>query len=158
MWVRGVKWRKTLVSRRQRDKLAKTLPARGTAMKRWEGLAHGRLSFPARALVVAIGCANLVAQAQETPPAETAAEQPTTAEVPAATDLLAPEQLDILVAPVALYPDPLLVLILQGSTFPVDVVAAHRFLGKLPEQPELQPDPDWDSSRCACRPTWPACW
>jgi hypothetical protein len=115
-------------------------------MKRWEGLAHGRLSFPARALVVAIGCANLVAQAQETPPAETAAEQPTTAEVPAATDLLAPEQLDILVAPVALYPDPLLVLILQGSTFPVDVVAAHRFLGKLPEQPELQPDPDWDSS------------
>ena len=75
-----------------------------------------------------------------------AAEQPTTGDVPAETDLLAPEQLDILVAPIALYPDPLLVLVLQGSTFPVDVVAARRFLGKLPEQPELQPDPDWDTS------------
>ena len=76
----------------------------------------------------------------------TAAEQPSTGEVPAETDLLAPEQLDILVAPVALYPDPLLVLVLQGSTFPVEVVAANRFLGKLAEQPELQPDPDWDTS------------
>ncbi|MGH6903764.1 MAG: DUF3300 domain-containing protein [Geminicoccaceae bacterium] len=52
----------------------------------------------------------------------------------------------MLVAPVALYPDPLLVLVLQGSTFPVDVVAAHRFLGKLPEQPELQPIPAGDTS------------
>ena len=76
----------------------------------------------------------------------TAAEQPATGEVPAQTDLLAPEQLDILVAPVALYPDPLLVLVLQGSTFPIEVVAANRFLGKLAEQPELQPDPDWDTS------------
>jgi hypothetical protein len=122
-------------------------------MKRWEGPAHGRLPFPACALVIAIGCANLAVRAQEAPAAGAAAdqpaiadEQPASAEVPPETDLLAPEQLDILVAPVALYPDPLLVLVLQGSMFPVDVVAANRFLGKLPEQPELQPDPDWDSS------------
>jgi Protein of unknown function (DUF3300) len=122
-------------------------------MKRWEGPARERLSSLACAILVVIGCASIAAQAQEAPAAGAAAEQPaiageqpTTDKVPAETDLLAPEQLDILVAPVALYPDPLLVLILQGSTFPVDVVAAHRFLGKLPEQPELQPDSDWDSS------------
>ena len=105
------------------------------------------------AVIVAVGYTNVKAQAQETPPTgapaevvaeepATATEQPITDEALAETDLLAPEQLDILVAPVALYPDPLLVLVLQGSTFPVEVIAANRFLGKLAEQPELQPDPD----------------
>jgi hypothetical protein len=75
-----------------------------------------------------------------------AAEQPTTSDIPAEADLLAPEQLDILVAPVALYPDPLLVLVLQASTFPIEIVAANRFLHKLAEQPDLQSDPDWDTS------------
>ena len=118
--------------------------------------AHGRLALAATALALAIGWADVAAQAQEAPPAEaateqppttaeqpatsteqpvTTAEQPATAEVPAQTDLLAPEQLDILVSPVALYPDPLLVLVLQGSTFPVEVIAANRFLGELAEQP-----------------------
>jgi hypothetical protein len=136
--------------------------------------AHFRLAWAATALTVAIGCADVAAQAQEAPPAGAAteqpapaaeqpapaaaqsapaaeqsapaAEQPTTEEVPAQTDLLAPEQLDILVAPVALYPDPLLVLVLQGSTFPIEIVAANRFLGKRAKQPELQPDPEWDTS------------
>ena len=35
-----------------------------------------------------------------------------------------------LVARVALYPDPLLALVLQGSTLPVQVVQAARFLEK----------------------------
>ena len=106
--------------------------------------ARRRLSWAVWASVVAISWANVAAQAQEAPPAEavpeqpvTAAEQPTTGEIPAETALLAPEQLDILVAPVALYPDPLLVLVLQGSTFPVEVIAANRFIGKLAEQPKL---------------------
>jgi Protein of unknown function (DUF3300) len=126
-------------------------------MKRQGGPAHGRRCLTAWALIIGIGYTNVEAQAQEVPPpgapAEAAAEQPataaeqlTTGDVPAGTGLLAPEQLDVLVAPVALYPDPLLVLVLQGSTYPVDIVAAHRFLGKLPEQPELQPDPSWDTS------------
>ena len=122
-------------------------------MKRQGGPAHGRRCLAAWALIVGIGYTNLQLQAQEPAPAATAAEQPATAaepatagDVPAETGLLAPEQLDVLVAPVALYPDPLLVLVLQGSTFPVEVVAANRFLGKLAEQPDLQPDPDWDTS------------
>ena len=122
-------------------------------MKRQGGPAHGRWCLAAWALIVGIGHTNLQLQAQEPAPAATAGEQPATAaepvtagDVPAETGLLAPEQLDILVAPVALYPDPLLVLVLQGSTYPVEVVAANRFLGKLAEQPDLQPDPDWDTS------------
>ena len=129
----------------------------------WEVPASRNGAIATAALIIAVGWANFEAHAQaaaeqpaaaaEQPttgdaPAEAAAEQPaaaaeqpTTGDVPAETDLLAPEQLDILVAPIALYPDPLLVLVLQGSTFPVEVVAANRFLGKLAEQPELQPDP-----------------
>jgi Protein of unknown function (DUF3300) len=121
-------------------------------MRSWEGPADGRRSIVAWAVGVALGCMTAGAQAQEAPAevaAEqqaTAAEQPAAGEVPAETDFLAPEQLDILVAPVALYPDPLLVLVLQGSTYPVDIVAANRFLGKRAERPELEPDPDWDTS------------
>jgi hypothetical protein len=54
----------------------------------------------------------------------------TTAQIPASptpastsTDqLLKPEQLDALVAPIALYPDTLLSLILMASTYPLEVV------------------------------------
>jgi Protein of unknown function (DUF3300)/Chaperone of endosialidase len=47
---------------------------------------------------------------------------------PAKADLLKPEQLDQLVAPVALYPDTLLSLVLIASTFPTEVVQAERWL------------------------------
>jgi hypothetical protein len=99
---------------------------------------------------IALALTSFEAEAQSAPDAaaETAASPAPVDEEPVAPveGALAPEQLDVLVAPVALYPDPLLVLVLQGSTFAVDIVAANRFLGKVAEQPELQPDPDWDSS------------
>src|SRR5262249_26047017 len=41
--------------------------------------------------------------------------------------LLKPEQLDALVAPIALYPDTLLSLVLQASTYPLEVVQASRW-------------------------------
>jgi hypothetical protein len=37
-------------------------------------------------------------------------------------------QLDSLLAPIALYPDPLLTQVLMASTFPLNVVAASRWL------------------------------
>jgi hypothetical protein len=40
---------------------------------------------------------------------------------------MAPDQLDQLVAPIALYPDPLLAQVLAASTFPIDVVQADRW-------------------------------
>src|SRR6478672_3998714 len=42
--------------------------------------------------------------------------------------LLKPEQLDALVAPIALYPDDLLANLLAASTYPLEVVQADRWL------------------------------
>ncbi len=42
--------------------------------------------------------------------------------------LLAEEELDTLVAPVALYPDSLLTQVLVASTFPLDIIKADRFI------------------------------
>ncbi len=59
---------------------------------------------------------------------------------------LAPEELQALVAPIALYPDLVLVLTLQASLAPLDVVQAARFLERYAQDPSLTPDPDWDQS------------
>ncbi len=69
------------------------------------------------ALVMATG-STLSAQQQDfnNPPA------------PPATQSLAPQQLDDLVAPVALYPDPLLGQVLAASTYPVELVEAQQWL------------------------------
>jgi hypothetical protein len=42
--------------------------------------------------------------------------------------LLKPEQLEALVAPIALYPDELLANVLAASTYPLEVVQADRWL------------------------------
>lgn len=59
--------------------------------------------------------------------------------------LLAPADLDQLVAPIALYPDPLVALVLQASTVPTDVVLAERYLqnGGDPNDIDQQ---NWDDS------------
>jgi hypothetical protein len=56
----------------------------------------------------------------------THAQEPTPGEQPPPT--LSPEQLDSLVAPIALYPDPLLSQVLAASTYPLEVVEAARWL------------------------------
>ena len=63
-------------------------------------------------------------------PAAPAAAAPAAA-VPAAAPAdtqLKPGELDALVAPIALYPDPLLSLVLMASTYPLEVVEAQRWL------------------------------
>src|SRR5215475_6574904 len=47
---------------------------------------------------------------------------------PAGPTLLKPEELDQLVAPIALYPDPLLAEVLMASAYPLDIVQAERWL------------------------------
>jgi len=42
--------------------------------------------------------------------------------------LLKPEQLEALVAPIALYPDALLVNMLAAATYPLEVVEADRWI------------------------------
>ncbi|MDR3421751.1 MAG: DUF3300 domain-containing protein [Xanthobacteraceae bacterium] len=63
--------------------------------------------------------------------------QTSTPAAPATAQLLSPAQLDQLVAPIALYPDPLLAEVLMASTYPVDVVHAERW---LEENKNLSPD------------------
>jgi uncharacterized protein DUF3300 len=85
-------------------------------------------------------------------PAATTAPAPgsTPAPVPEQT-LLKPAELDALVAPIALYPDPLLANVLMASTYPLEVVQAQRWMTQnknlkadaLKTAAEKQ---DWDSS------------
>src|SRR5215831_9292931 len=49
---------------------------------------------------------------------------------PASTGVLSTEQLDSLVAPLALYPDPILSQVLVASTYPLQIVQAERWLGQ----------------------------
>src|ERR1051325_4977135 len=44
-----------------------------------------------------------------------------------------PDQLDSLVAPIALYPDPLLAQVLAASTYPLEIVQAQRWLKSNPK-------------------------
>ena len=61
--------------------------------------------------------------------AQTVAPQTQTEPVPESVKL-SPDQLDSLVAPIALYPDPLLAQCLVASTYPIDIVAAQQWLAK----------------------------
>jgi len=53
---------------------------------------------------------------------------------PPSTDAprIPPEQLDSLVAPIALYPDPLLAQTLAASTYPLELLQLHQWLQKNP--------------------------
>jgi hypothetical protein len=56
----------------------------------------------------------------------------TSAQTPASsqTAKIPPEQLDSLVAPIALYPDPLLAQVLAASTYPLEIILLQRWLEK----------------------------
>src|SRR5258708_496231 len=58
-----------------------------------------------------------------TPPAVKAAAQNESAKI-------TPDRLDSLVAPIALYPDPLLAQVLAASTYPLEIVQLQQWLGK----------------------------
>ena len=67
------------------------------------------------------------AQTTDNPPAPSSTPQPATQSPPSA-ELLKPQQLEALVAPIALYPDELLANVLAASTYPLEVVQADRWL------------------------------
>src|SRR5262249_60102357 len=92
-------------------------------------------------------CAFLAAPAGIAQEPATAAPQTATQQAPK----LSADQLESLVAPIALYPDPLLAQVLVASTYPLDVVQAQQWLAKnstlkgdaLVKAAENQP---WDPS------------
>jgi hypothetical protein len=60
--------------------------------------------------------------------------------------LLTAEELNEVVAPVALYPDELLAIVLPASTNPIQIVEAQRFLDERAKDPNLEPNQEWDPS------------
>lgn len=73
-------------------------------------------------LVCIVTCGAMCVFAQQAPPPDMQAQQqqPTGA-------LLSPQQLDDLVAPIALYPDPLLAQIMAASTYPMEIAEAEQW-------------------------------
>src|SRR5712671_6946398 len=68
-----------------------------------------------------------------------------------ANQLLNPNQLDDLVAPIALYPDPLISQILVAATYPLEVVEASQWLQRNPNLTgaaltQAVDQQDWDPS------------
>src|SRR5215216_4057586 len=61
-------------------------------------------------------------------PAAAGSSAPPASQSPPSAELLKPEQLEALVAPIALYPDELLANVLAASTYPLEVVQADRWL------------------------------
>src|SRR5271169_554829 len=83
-----------------------------------------RLSFFRRSfavgLVLIITGAGAALSAQNTPPGAPQANAP----------LLSPQQIDNLVAPIALYPDPLVTQVMVACTYPLEIVEAQQWLQK----------------------------
>src|SRR5215831_10175676 len=77
--------------------------------------------------------------AQQAVPAQqaapTAAQQPAPAAEPGDNDVqpFKPEELEAIVAPIALYPDPLVAQVLMASTYPLEVIQAARLMKSKPD-------------------------
>src|SRR5579863_815434 len=59
-------------------------------------------------------------------------DQPPPPQLPPPNETLTPDQLNDLVAPIALYPDPLLSQIMVACTYPLEVVQAYQWLQRSP--------------------------
>jgi hypothetical protein len=89
-----------------------------------------RLGCGKTLITLALLMANPVAvsaQTADNPPSPSSTPQLATKSLPGA-ELLKPEQLEALAAPIALYPDELLANVLAASTYPLEVVQADRWL------------------------------
>ena len=69
--------------------------------------------------------------AQESPKPEQSKQTQGAGQVEAAK--IPPEQLDSLVAPIALYPDPMLAQLLAASTYPLEIIQLQQWLTKNPK-------------------------
>ena len=132
----------------------------------WKSLINSSRSSSLMAL--ALPCITVAALAASDPPVTTAglmqqagdptalAEGESTAspyasEEPAPDSGFDTEMLEQLVAPIALYPDALLMQILMASTYPLEIVEANRWISKQPDLTgdalnEALKEEDWDPS------------
>ena len=90
------------------------------------------------AVVASVSMAVVPVRAETPPEAVQAAEQ--------APEPLSAEELEILVARIALYPDELVALISAASLYPLQIVEAERFLEDSKTKKDLKPKTTWDGS------------
>src|SRR5829696_2508675 len=101
-------------------------------------------------LCTIIACSGLIAPGNMLLLAQTTPQGPAAA--PAAQEAtIPPEQLDALVAPIALYPDPLLTQTLVASTYPLELMQLQQWLGRNPgltgkKQSDAVMKQPWDPS------------
>jgi Protein of unknown function (DUF3300) len=102
-------------------------------------MSGGRRGWTIFLTIVLSSCLTGFLQAQAPPP------EPPQAPAQRAPKQLAPEELNRLLAPIALYPDALIALILPASTVPSDLVLVARYIASNgdPAQAANQP---WDDS------------
>ncbi len=106
--------------------------------------------LPAGLLAVALLCLNVPIALAQASAASTAAAATQPAPV-SPTGEFAKDQLEQLVAPIALYPDSVLTQILMASTYPLEIVEADRFMKKNPgltgdKLDKALLEQDWDPS------------
>ena len=101
----------------------------GAISRRANKLAQSLLAF---ALSAALIAEPATAQAQDTPaaPSAPATDAEANAAESAAGESFSRDELEKLLAPIALYPDPLLAQMLPASAYPVQIVQAQRWLDK----------------------------
>jgi hypothetical protein len=103
------KWRTLALEGGRRIKMTST----------WSGTKKQRAAWIACTLLIALPAfAQASGDPMSGPPA-----------VQQAAPLLSPDQLNNLVAPIALYPDPLLSQVLSASTYPLEIIEAQQWLG-----------------------------
>ncbi len=123
-----------MMGRRWRDRIANGVQS-GFALLLIGGLAS------------ALGCSREEAPTAQAPAAPATPAAPAAPPAPAAQPTqVASDDLKNLVAPIALYPDPVLELTLQGSTQPGQVALAVRFLDRYAKDSSLKPDESWDTA------------
>jgi hypothetical protein len=94
--------------------------------------------------LLAWGGSPTVAYAQTSAATEAPAAAPAVAET--APEPLSDEELEILVARIALYPDELVAVIAAASLYPIEIIEAARYLDQVKTKPDLKPKSDWDGS------------
>lgn len=100
---------------------------------------------------------DVLASVQSTQAQPTRQAQPATQSTASQKTTIPPDQLDSLVAPIALYPDPLLAQTLAASTYPLEIIELQQWLQKNPglkdkALADAVAKQDWDPSVQALAP------
>lgn len=106
----------------------------------------GEMGFAtALAIIIAVGgfplsfAATSIARAQDNTGAETTAADDT-------PEPLTDDELEVLVARIALYPDDLVAVVTSASLYPLQIVEAQRYLDDARKDTKLKPKDTWDGS------------